>query len=306
MIAFCRYSCSLREAAPGCAPGGAVPFLCFAKEKEPKERRPPSPVGLGPTALRCSGFAARAELATRPVAAALRQLREVRQRGALRALLQSPALLDGSEGPQEQYGPLLRKLPLSTARLASARRSRAPRADAKRGVRPSPSDELSSAGLCGARDSAHQYLTSGGCLNAASEARVVSSARLAKIEQRKAALAQQGPSRQGSLLCLLSCRYKKGGRPPGRNPGAASRSAQPPRQSETTKTRFRRDDGAANAQPLEAKLSHHQSDRKHSLQTLSEPPTADRQAHKFSQSKQALGAALQCFPAATPELARDL
>jgi hypothetical protein len=78
----------------------------------------------------------------------------------------------------------------------------------------SPSDELSSAGLCGARDSAHQHLTSGGCLNAASEARVVSSARPAKIEQRKAALAQRGPSRQGRFFAyflvdprkLVACR----------------------------------------------------------------------------------------------------
>jgi hypothetical protein len=30
---------SLRETAPGCAPGGAVTFLCLAKEKSPKERR---------------------------------------------------------------------------------------------------------------------------------------------------------------------------------------------------------------------------------------------------------------------------
>jgi hypothetical protein len=73
--------------------------------------------------------------------------------------------------------------------------------------------------LRGAR-SAHQPLTSGGCLNAAAAGRVVSSARPAKTEQRKAALATRGPRRQGSLLCPLSCRYKKGGRPPGRTPGA--------------------------------------------------------------------------------------
>jgi len=85
-----------------------------------------------------------------------------------------------------------------------------------------PSDELSSAGLCGARFSAHQQLTSGGCLNAVSKANKVSSARPAKSEQRKVALAQRGPSRQGSLLCPLSCRHKKGGRLPGRKPGAAS------------------------------------------------------------------------------------
>jgi hypothetical protein len=34
---------------------------------------------------------------------ALKQLREVRCGGVLRTLLQSPALLDGSQGPQEQH-----------------------------------------------------------------------------------------------------------------------------------------------------------------------------------------------------------
>ncbi len=36
--------------------------------------------------------------------------------------------------------------------------------------------------------------------------------------------------RLGSLLCPLSCRYKKVGRPPARTPGAASRSAETLRQ----------------------------------------------------------------------------
>jgi hypothetical protein len=84
--------------------------------------------------------------------------------------------------------------------------------------------------LRGAR-SARPYLTSGGCLSAAANGRVASSARPAKIEQRKAALATRGPRRLGSLLCLLSCRYKKGGRLPGRNPGAAVRSAKPRREN---------------------------------------------------------------------------
>ena len=117
----------------------------------------------------------------------------------------------------------------------------------------SPSDELSSTGLCGARFSAHPLLTSGGCLNAVSKANKVSSARPAKSEQRKVALAPRGPRRQGSLLCLLSCRYKfakrgsahfaqqsyadtKGGRLPGRNPGAASRSEQEPHAHAGTTT----------------------------------------------------------------------
>jgi len=117
-VLLSRASCSLREAASGCAPDRAVPFLCFAKEKEPKERRPPSPVGPGPTALRCSVFAGRAELTTRPLAAAFRQPPEVRPRRRC-APLQSPALLDGSEGPQEQCGRLLRKHSLS--HLASHR-----------------------------------------------------------------------------------------------------------------------------------------------------------------------------------------
>jgi len=119
-------------------------------------------------------------------------------------------------------------------RCASARAKRASscRCEARRiWCSSSPSDELSSAGLCGARVSAHPQLTSGGCLNAVSVANEVSSARPAKSEQRKAALAPRGPSRQGSLLCLLSCRYKKGGRPPGRNPGAASCSEQEVRKS---------------------------------------------------------------------------
>jgi hypothetical protein len=106
-----------------------------------------------------------------------------------------------------------------------------------------PSDELSSAGLCGSARSAHPHLTSGSCLNAAAAGRVVSSARPAKTEQRKAALAPRGPRRQGSLLCLLSCRHKlakwgsahfakqsyadtKVGRLPGRTPGADGQARQ--------------------------------------------------------------------------------
>ena len=71
-------------------------------------------------ALRCSVIAGRAELTTRPAAAAFRQPPEVRGRRRC-APLQSPVLLDGSQGPQEQDGHLLRKLPLSTPRFASAR-----------------------------------------------------------------------------------------------------------------------------------------------------------------------------------------
>jgi hypothetical protein len=82
--------------------------------------------------------------------------------------------------------------------------------------------------LRGAR-SAHQQLASGGCLSAAATGRVASSARPAKTEQRKAALAQRGPSRQGRLFLVTSFgEAKEVTRPPGRTPGAASRSEQDP------------------------------------------------------------------------------
>jgi len=156
--------------------------------------------------------------------------------GAAR-LLQSPVLLDGSQGPQEQCGRCFATFPVNASLRIGANGVMRHQADAKRGrlvfVSPFGRAEQHRA-LRGAR-SAHPHLTSGGCLNAAAAGRVVSSARPAKTEQRKAALAQRGPSRQGSLLCLLSCRYKKGGRPPGRNPGAASRSEQAQRQSEKWK-----------------------------------------------------------------------
>src|SRR4051794_21743329 len=51
----------LSAGASGCAPDRAVPFLCLPKEKEPKEKAPCSPVGPGPTALRCSVLGVGAE-----------------------------------------------------------------------------------------------------------------------------------------------------------------------------------------------------------------------------------------------------
>src|SRR5688572_6924353 len=86
---------------PGFRPGGRPSFLCLPKEKKAKEKAPRSPVGLGPTALRCSVFVGRAELATRSASAALRQLPEVSSRSTLTRAPQSPALLDGSQGPRD-------------------------------------------------------------------------------------------------------------------------------------------------------------------------------------------------------------
>jgi len=57
----------------GCRPDSRPSFLCLPKEKKAKERAPSSPVALGATALRCSVFAGRAELTTRPAGAAFKQ-----------------------------------------------------------------------------------------------------------------------------------------------------------------------------------------------------------------------------------------
>jgi hypothetical protein len=105
------------ETASGCRPDSRPSFLCLAKEKKAKgreagmrslgkaklrayQRRPCSPVGLGPTALRCSVFAGRAELATRPAAAALEHPPEVSQRCALRAPCKALRSSTAHKGPK--------------------------------------------------------------------------------------------------------------------------------------------------------------------------------------------------------------
>jgi len=222
-LSRCCFS-SLREAASGCAPDRAVTFSCLPKRKSPKRRAPSSPVGLGPTALRCSCFAARAELATRPAGAALRQLREVRSRGTLSRPAAKPcAARRLRRGPKSNTSPASRAFP---PRLASPRRERsdAPwsRCEARR-IAP-PSDELSSAGLCGSART-RASITDFGQLSERSGRRP----RSEFCPTRKDRAAQGSPrfaraESAGSLLCLLSCRHKKVGRPPGRIPGAASRS----------------------------------------------------------------------------------
>jgi len=105
--AFACGSCSLREAAPGFRPGSRPPFL-YRQER----RQRSDPCRLGPcyarAALRCSVFAARAELATFALLTALKQPREVSSRSVLRTPLQSPALLSSSEGGDEHQFASLR------------------------------------------------------------------------------------------------------------------------------------------------------------------------------------------------------
>jgi len=247
-----RKGCSLREAASGCAPDRAVPFLCFAKEKEPKERRPD---GGGRPRADCSavlgvwGLAPNSLRGLRPLRSDNRAKSVVDAR--LRARPQTPVLLDASHGAQEQYGRLLRKLSLSKPRFASARSARCSscRCAARRiWCSSPPSDELSSAGLCGARDSAHPQLTSRRLSERSERSERSELGAAAKTEQRKAALASRGPSRQGRFLCPLSLSTQRKGvgrraetpaRPHAVNNSFIARAAQ------SLDSRLRGNDGAA-------------------------------------------------------------
>jgi len=248
-----RECCSLREAASGCAPDRAVPFLCFAKEKEPKERRPD---GGGRPRADCSAVLGVWDLAQN----SLRGLRPMRSdnraksvdEACLRTRPQTPVLLDATHGAQEQYGRLLRKL--SPSHLASHRargEADAPsrRCEARRvWCLSPPSDELSSAGLCGARDSAHPELTSRRLSERSERSERSELGAAAKTEQRKAALAQRGPRRRGRFLCPLSLSTQRKGvgrraetpaRPHAVNNSFIARAAQP------LDSRLRGNDGAA-------------------------------------------------------------
>jgi hypothetical protein len=97
-----------------------------------------------------------------------------------------------------------------TPRCASARSEIKPRAARPAGVVSPFGRAEQHRALRGAR-SAHQPLTSGGCQSAAAVRRVASSARPAKTEQRKAALATRGPRRQGRFLCPLSLSIQRKG-----------------------------------------------------------------------------------------------
>jgi hypothetical protein len=110
------------------------------------------------------------------------------------------------------------------------------RADAKRGEdgdvakqRPycswAPCEPSRSAGLCRARVSALQQLTSGGCSSAAAAGRVASSARPAKTEHRRA-VAPRATGEQGALsFAFFSLgKQRKEGRLSGRHPDAPARS----------------------------------------------------------------------------------
>ena len=82
----------------GYAPDRAVTFFCFAKRKSPKKRRPRRRrSGWGRTALRCSVFGARAELAAFTSFTALRQA--ARSQFTKRAVARGPKPLRSSTPP---------------------------------------------------------------------------------------------------------------------------------------------------------------------------------------------------------------
>jgi hypothetical protein len=128
-------------------------------------------------------------------------------------------------------GPLRGSKPLSTLRNLKPMRSEAStgnvcEANDRIALGPLLSRRAAQ-GFAGARASAHQHLTSGSCLNAASTARVVSSARPAKTEQRRAV----GPRPTGdegrlSFGSFSLAKQRKGTALSGAHPDAASRSEQ--------------------------------------------------------------------------------
>jgi hypothetical protein len=93
----------LREAAcRDFAPAGDLLFFACPKKRRQKKRHPGRSVALGATSLRCSVFVGGAE--TRSAPSALRSNicpKSVLDEARSRAHPQSPALLDGSQGPRE-------------------------------------------------------------------------------------------------------------------------------------------------------------------------------------------------------------
>jgi hypothetical protein len=208
-----RGGCSLRETASGCRPDSRVPFLCFAKEKEPKERRPD---GGGRPVADCSAVLGVWGLAPN----SLRGLWPLRSDSRAKSVdeaccARGPKPLRSSTPPTGPKSNAVVASQLPHPRLASHRASEATRHRAMRSepslVFFSPSDELSSAGLCGARDSAHQELTSRRLSERSGRRPRSELGAAAKTEQRKAALAQRGPSRQGRFLCPLSLSTQRKG-----------------------------------------------------------------------------------------------
>jgi len=238
---------SLREAASGCAPDRAVTFFRFPERKSPKKG---GPDGGGRPRADCSAvLGVRGPRQTHFV----RYAHCVQTNGAKSVheacCARGPKPLRSSTpptGPKSNTVVCFANFPCHTSLRIGCDGVAEPwrRCEARCDWCSSPpSDELSSTGLCGARASALRELTSRRLSERSERSERSELGAAAKTEQRKAALAQQGPRRQGSLLCLLSCRYKfakrgsahfaeqsyadtKGGRLPGRNHGAASRSEQ--------------------------------------------------------------------------------
>ena len=116
-----RSACLCQGRVPGCAPGGAVTFFCFAKRKSPKKRRPhclrplrfatgqPAVLGFGGVSLELAPFHFAQTIASPDPP--------------------NPALLGasrGARGTKHPHGPLLRSAQLAQrVALAPARRGRA-------------------------------------------------------------------------------------------------------------------------------------------------------------------------------------
>jgi hypothetical protein len=146
------------------APAGDLLFFACPKKRRQKKGHPVRSVALGATALRCSVFVGRAELATRPEAAALKQLPEVSSRSVLRTPHKALRCSTALKGPKSNTLARFAGLVLS-ARFASCWKGGplcgpASEGDAKRAERCARGWRRGAQGLRGARVSAHQQLTS--------------------------------------------------------------------------------------------------------------------------------------------------
>ena len=172
-----------------CASGHPGERWCASRQALPHRRPDWDGRRIAPTALCCSLRGRAAELAT------LRQPRRVSLRSALRA--PTPKLCCSPSHTGRRRGTTCRDV---DARLFSATNTCAA-AKLHPGRSRRASEAPRSAGLVAARASAHQQLTRRGCLSAANEVSVASSAAGHETEHRREVGAKRRPPQRSAAAC---------------------------------------------------------------------------------------------------------
>ena len=191
------------------SPRRASHLSCLPKKVDPKKGTPTSAVRLQRTALRCSDFGARAELATRPCGplrsdSCAKSVNEGASRRAKVLRSSTPPT-----GPAEQHQTHLaahrlggRSLRCAASRITSRRRRR------------------EAQGFAAGRASAPPLLTSRGCLSAAPAGRVASSARGCKDRaSQRTPRSARGDASGSPLLGHFFWRDRRSDSPAGARPG---------------------------------------------------------------------------------------